>query len=268
MKARINGMTMGYDDRGAGLPIVFLHAFPLNRRMWTEQELTLSRIFRIITVDLRGHGESEGSLESFSLDQAADDVQALLDFLAIEQAVFVGLSMGGYILLALYRRHAHRIQGMVLADTKAQADTAEAKNGRVHMAETASQQGPAAIADIMIPRLLSPATIQTKKQLVDDVRTMIEATSVRVITADLTAMAQRPDSTSLLPSIACPTTIIVGELDIATPLADAALLADRIPGAQLSVISDAAHLSNLEQPLVFNKLIRSFAAQRAAKWNR
>ena len=265
MKAHINGMTMGYDDRGTGLPIVFLHAFPLNRSMWAGQALSLSRLFRIITVDLRGHGESEGSLESFSLDQAADDVRALLDFLAIEQAVFVGLSMGGYILLALHRLHAHCIQGMVLADTKAQADTAEAKHGRLQMAETASQRGPAAIADIMIPRLLSPATIQAKKELVNDVRTMIEATPVSAITADLTAMAQRPDSISLLPSIACPTTIIVGELDIATPLADAALLADRIPAAQLSVIPEAAHLSNLEQPHTFNTLISSFAAQLAAR---
>jgi pimeloyl-ACP methyl ester carboxylesterase len=265
MKAHINGMTMGYDDRGSGLPIVFLHAFPLNRSMWIGQALSLSRRFRIITLDLRGHGESGGSLESFSLDQAADDVRALLDFLAIQQAVFVGLSMGGYILLALHRLHADCIKGMVLADTKAQADTAEAKHGRVQMAETASRRGPTAIADIMIPRLLSPATIQTKQELVNDVRTMIEATSVSAITADLTAMAQRWDSTSVLPTIACPTTIIVGELDIATPVADAALLAGSIPAAQLSVIPEAAHLSNLEQPQAFNALIGSFAAQFAAR---
>jgi 3-oxoadipate enol-lactonase len=173
--------------------------------------------------------------------------------------------MGGYILLALHRLHVHCIQGMVLADTKAQADTDEAKQGRVQMAETASRQGPAAIADIMIPRLLSPATIQTKKELVHGVRAMIEATSVSAITADLMAMAQRRDSTSLLPSIACPTIVIVGELDIATPVADAALLADRIPAAQLSVIPEAAHLSNLEQPDTFNRLISSFAAQLAAR---
>ena len=264
MKADINGMTMGYDDSGAGLPIVFLHAFPLNRTMWTGQALSLSRRFRIITVDLRGHGESGGSLESFSLDQAADDVRALLEFLALQQAVFVGLSMGGYILLALHRLHPDCIQGMVLADTKAQADTAEAKHGRVQMAETASRRGPAAIADIMIPRLLSPATIQTKQELVNDVRTMIEASSVSAITADLTAMAQRPDSTSSLPSIACPTIVIVGELDLATPVADATLLADAIPAAQLSIIPEAGHLSNLEQPHAFNTLISSFAAQLAA----
>ncbi|MDH4098590.1 MAG: alpha/beta fold hydrolase, partial [Nitrospira sp.] len=122
---QVNGITLAYGDRGTGLPIVFLHAFPLNRTMWAAQEESLSSQFRVIAVDLRGHGESDAPLWSYSLDQAADDVCGLLDHLAIRQAVFVGLSMGGYILFAFYRKHADRVKGLVLADTRAQADSPE-----------------------------------------------------------------------------------------------------------------------------------------------
>lgn len=137
MQATINGITLAYSDTGSGLPIVFLHAFPLNRTMWAGQESTLSSHHRVITVDLRGHGESDAPLWHYTLDQAADDVRALLDHLSIRQALFVGLSMGGYILFAFYRRYADRVKGMVLADTRAQADQPEGKAGRFQMAQIA-----------------------------------------------------------------------------------------------------------------------------------
>ena len=109
MKAQVNGITIAYSDQGTGVPIVFLHAFPLNRTMWTAQENARASQFRIITIDLRGHGESDAPLWRYTLDQSADDVRALLDHLAIQQAVFVGLSMGGYILFAFYRKYAARV---------------------------------------------------------------------------------------------------------------------------------------------------------------
>ena len=261
MKAQLGDITIGYNDRGKGLPIVFVHAFPLDRRMWSGQEQDLSNKFRIITIDLRGHGESDVPSQPYSLNQAAADVGALLDFLEIERAVFVGLSMGGYVLLALHQLSAHRIQGLVLADTKAQADSREAKQGRLEMARMAFERGPAAIADLMIPRLLSRETIERKQEIVNTVRAMIECNPVGGITGDLQAMSERADSTPLLASIACPTQVIVGELDVATPLTDARLLADRIPHAQLAVIPAAAHLSNLEQPEAFNRVVESFASQ-------
>ena len=137
MKTQINGITIAYSDRGTGLPIVFLHAFPLNRTMWAPQEEGLCSQFRVITIDLRGHGESDAPLWRYTLEQSADDVNALLDHLAIQQALFVGLSMGGYILFAFYRKYAARVKGLILADTRAQADTAEGKDGRFQMAQTA-----------------------------------------------------------------------------------------------------------------------------------
>ncbi len=258
VQTRVNGITLAYNDQGSGLPIIFLHAFPLNRTMWAEQEKALSSQFRVVTIDLRGHGESDAPLWRYTLDQAADDVIGLLDHLSIREAVFVGLSMGGYILFALYRKYADRVKGLVLADTRAQADTAEGKEARFQMAQTAYQNGPSAIADIMIPKLLSPATVQTKPGFVRHVRAMIEGNQISGIAGDLMAMAERPDSVTLLKHIACPTQIIVGELDLPTPPSDAKLMADLIPNARLAIIPAAAHLSNLEKPDTFNNTVREF----------
>lgn len=260
MQARINGISLAYHDQGDGIPLVFLHAFPLNRSMWIEQELALSSRFRVVTVDLRGHGESDAPLWHYTLDQAADDVIGLLDHLSIGQALFVGLSMGGYILFALYRRHANRVRGLVFANTRAQADTVEGREGRFQMAQTAYQNGSSAIADIMIPKLLSPATAHTKPELVRRVRAMIEGNQVSGIAGDLMAMAERPDSVPLLKQITCPAQIIAGELDLPTPPADAQLMADGIPGARLTIIPGAGHLSNLERPDQFNETIRTFVS--------
>lgn len=258
MLAQVNGMTLAFNDQGTGFPLVFLHAFPLNRSMWVDQEKTLSSRFRVVTIDLRGHGESDAPLWHYSLDQAADDVCGLLDHLSIRQAILVGLSMGGYLAFAFYRKYAERVNGLILADTRAQADTEDGKRARFEMAQIAYKQGPSAIADIMIPKLLSPATIETRPELVQRVRTMIEGNQVSGIAGDLMAMAERPDSIPFLQQIRCPTQIIVGELDGPTPPADARLMAERIPHACLAVIPGAGHLSNLEQPEVFNEAIRSF----------
>jgi pimeloyl-ACP methyl ester carboxylesterase len=263
VQTQVNSITIAYNDQGVGLPIVFLHAFPLNRTMWVAQENALSSQFRIITIDLRGHGESDAPLWRYTLDQSADDVRALLDQLEIKQALFAGLSMGGYILFVLYREYAERVKGLILADTRAQPDTAEGKNGRFQMAQTAYKKGPAAIADLMIPKLLSPSTIQSKPEIVRAVRKMIEGNQISGIAGDLMAMAERPDSVPLLKQVTCPTQIIVGELDQATPPTDATLMANQIPNARLAIIPDAAHLTNLEQPAAFNKIVTTFATDLA-----
>ncbi|TKB92610.1 MAG: alpha/beta fold hydrolase [Nitrospira sp.] len=261
MQTHVNGITLAYSDRGTGLPIVFLHAFPLNRTMWEPQEQALSLQFRIITIDLRGHGESDAPLWRYTLEQSADDVNAILDHLAIQQALFVGLSMGGYVLFVFYRKYAARVKGLVLADTRAQPDTAEGKVGRFQMAQSAYKKGPFAIVDTMLSKLLSPATIKTRPGLVQQVRIIIENSQISGIAGNLMAMAERPDSTPLLSQITCPTQIIVGELDQATPPSDAKLMADHIPNARLAIISNAAHLTNMEQPEAFNQIVASFASE-------
>ncbi len=261
MKIHVNGITIAYNDRGTGLPIIFLHAFPLNRTMWAQQEEALSSQFRVVTIDLRGHGESDAPLWRYTLKQSADDVNALLNHLSIPQAVFAGLSMGGYILFAFYRKYAARVKGLILADTRAQADTAEGKEGRFQMAQIVYKKGPSAIADIMLLKLLSPTSIQTRPDLVQHVRAMIEGNQISGIAGDLMAMADRPDSVPLLSQITCPTQIIVGELDQATPPSDAKLMADHTPNARLVLIPNAAHLANLEQPEAFNHIVATFASE-------
>lgn len=258
MKAPINGITLAFLDQGHGLPIVFVHAFPLSKAMWSPQVTGLSPEFRLITVDLRGHGESDAPLWFSSMEQFADDLVGLMDHLGLEQAVFVGLSMGGYILFALHRRHPERIKALVLADTRAQPDTPEGRAGRFAMAQTVHQEGPAAVAALMLPKLLSPPSLKDRPDLVETVRRIITANQASGIAGDLMGMALRPDSTPQLKEIGCPTLVIVGEHDIATPPEDARFMADQIPNARLQVIPSAGHLSNLEQPEPFTDAIRSF----------
>ena len=209
-------------------------------------------------MDLRGHGESDAPLWCYTLDQFADDLCALLDHLGHSQAVFVGLSMGGYILFALYRRYRERVKALVLADTRAQADSEEGRIGRFNLVQTAYRQGVPAVADAMIPKLFSQATLQGRPDLVRQARDIIEANQVSGIASDLMAMAQRPDSTALLKEITVPTLVIVGDQDIATPPSDAHVIADGIRGSKMVAIPGAGHLANLEQPEAFNLALVEF----------
>ena len=261
MFCNANGIRLAYDDQGTGLPLVFLHAFPLNRSMWTPQMTALSRHFRTIALDLRGHGESDAPLWNFSLDQYADDVCALLDYLAVPQVVLIGLSMGGYVSFAVSRKYGSRLKALVLADTRAQADSQEGRTGRFHLAQTAYGTGSNAVAEAMLPKLLGPTSLKNKPELVESVRSTIHQAPVSGILVDLMAMAARPDSVAHLRTITCPTLVVVGQEDHTTPLADARLMAAEIPGARLAVIPAAGDLSNLEQPDVFNDLLRSFAEE-------
>lgn len=256
---QVNGIRLGYTDRGAGLPLVFLHAFPLNRTMWTDQEALSSR-FRIITVDLRGHGESDAPAWRYSLEQYAADVRQLLGLLGVSRAVFVGLSMGGYLEFALYRNCPDLIRGLVFADTRAEADGPEQVKWRFDLAQRTAAVGPSAVIDDMLPKLLSPGAYQRRPDLVERVKSIQAAAPVHGIVGDLMAMAERPDSTALLGSIAVPTLVIVGQEDVLTPPADAERIAHGIPGARLVTIPDAGHLSNMEQPDQFNRALAEFAA--------
>lgn len=258
MNAIINSMRIGYTDQGEGLPLVFIHAFPLSKVMWETQIHALANHYRVITIDLRGHGESDAMLWNVTLDDYAADVVGLLDHLGLGKAVFIGLSMGGYTVFSLYRLYAHRIQALVLADTRAQADSEEGKTGRRAMAQVAFKEGAVAIANLMIPKLLAPSTIQQRPNVMEQVRQWILGTPREGIIVDLMAMAARPDSTHLLSTITCPTLIVVGEDDQATPVAESRYMADRIPNATLVTIPQAGHLSNVEQPDVFNQALASF----------
>ena len=258
MKAHINRINLAYTDQGQGNALVFIHAFPLSSVMWEPQVQEFSKHYRVIALDLRGHGESEAPLWHFTLDDYAEDIRALLTHMGITQATFIGLSMGGYTLFALFRKFPELVKAMVLADTRAQADSEEAKAGRLAMAQIAYREGPSAIAEMMIPKLLAPATIEHRNDLVEQIRSIILKNQASGIIVDLMAMAQRQDSTSLLSKISCPTLVIVGEHDVATPPAESQYMADRISNVQLVIIPNAGHASNLEKPEAFNQALDSF----------
>ncbi len=258
MNAHINGINLAYSDQGKGLPLVFLHAFPFNRAMWEPQLKGLADRFRVITVDLRGHGESDAPLWRYTLELFADDVKGLLDHLAIQQTVLVGLSMGGYLSFAFYRKYPDRIKGLVLADTRAEADKPETKAWRFHLAQRVYKEGAKAVADEMLPKLLCPASNRTKPALVEQAHRIITSTQVSGIVGDLMAIAERPDSVALLKEITCPTLVLVGEEDVLTTPEENKRIAEAVRGAKFQTIPSAGHMSNMEQPEVFNQAVASF----------
>lgn len=257
MKATINGIQLAYDDEGQGTPLVFLHAFPMNRRMWAPQVSVLASRYRVIAVDLRGHGESDAPLRRYSLDLFAEDLRALLDHLAVQQAVLIGLSMGGYLLFAFHRKYPERIKALVFADTRAEADKPEQVTWRFQLAQRAYHGGASVVADEMLPKLLAPGS-QATPDVMERVRTIIHSTPVTGIAGDLMAIAERPDSTGRLARIHCPTLVIVGQQDGLTTPDDNRRIAEGIAGARLAVIPAAGHLSSLEQPEAFNRALMAF----------
>ena len=258
MKQRIGKIELAWEEAGRGAPVVLLHAFPLNRRMWAPQVKELSARYRVIAPDFRGHGESGVAEEDSTMERLAEDVRGLLDHLKLERVALGGLSMGGYVAFAFVRRWPERVRTLVLADTRAGADTEEGRKGRYETAALAEREGSAAIANLMAPKLLGPATLERKPEVVAAVREMILEASPAGIAAALRGMAARPASFDLLPQIKCLTLIVVGEQDGLTPPADSEVMAEAIPNSRLVKIPDAGHLSNLEQPEKFNQVLLDF----------
>ena len=258
MKIRINGINFDYSDRGAGIPIVFIHAFPLNQTMWGEQVAALANHCRVITVDLRGFGKSDVAEGPYTMDQMAADVRGLMSALGIDRAVLAGLSMGGYIALAFYRNYPEAVRALVLADTRATADTNEARERRLKSAEKAEREGARAIADDMILMLLGRSTVERRPDIVEQVRAMIEANSPQAIAAAQRGMAARLDSTGILASIDFPTLVLVGSEDTLAPVAEAEAMSNAIRGSLIQVINGAGHLSNIEQPAQYNSIVIEF----------
>jgi pimeloyl-ACP methyl ester carboxylesterase len=248
---------LAHADVGRGLPVVLLHAFPLNRTMWEPQIAALFGECRCIAPDLRGFGDSPRS-GPYSMDRYADDVVALLDALQIDRAVVGGLSMGGYIALALWRRHRNRIRALVLADTRSGADNDEGKQKRGELIALAQSEGSAAVADRQVTGLLGKSTREKQPELVDRIRSIMAGESPDGIVGALEAMRNRPDSTPLLAGIDVPTLIVVGDEDVLTPPKEARAMHAAIRGSRLEVIPGAGHLSNLERPAAFNAALSDF----------
>lgn len=257
----LDGLTLFYHDEGQGEPVLLIHGFPLSSELYQPQRAALSNRFRVITPDLRGMGRSTAPTGEYSMNIYADDLVALLDALGIGQVIAGGMSMGGYVLFALLRRHPDRIKGIMLLDTKAEPDTEEGKTGRRAMAEQARSQGATSIADTMLPKMLTERTRSERPELATFMREMMAATPVDGIVGALEALAARPDSTPQLRSIAVPTLVIGGREDPITPPAVLEAMQQAIPGAQLALIDGAAHAANVEAPEAVNRAIDDWIGQ-------
>jgi pimeloyl-ACP methyl ester carboxylesterase len=230
--------------------------------MWDAQLTLAASGWRVIAPHLRGMDGGEWDPETTSMDDYAGDVIDLLDGLHVHEAVIAGLSLGGYVAFAIFR-HAHRyFRGLVLADTRAEADTPEGVEGRRTALALLHERGPRAIADDVIPKLLGATTRAGNPDVVERVRDLILSNSERAIAGAIQALMTRPDSTPILSSIHCPTLVIVGAEDTLTPLALSETLHARIAGSELVVVPGAGHLSNLENPAAFNAALGNFLEHR------
>jgi pimeloyl-ACP methyl ester carboxylesterase len=253
-------MLLAYDDFGPGPVVVLLHGFPLNRKIWSAQETSIGSIYRVIAPDLRGHGASAAPAGVYTMDAMAGDVLELLDALQIsEKVVLGGLSMGGYVALALMALAPERFRALMLIDTRAAADTPESARNREELARIAETSGNTKhVVDAMLPRLFSEETRQRRPDLIPPVKSAMERVTPRAIAGALRGMAQRPDRTAILASIKVPTLVMVGEHDVITVPDESRAMAAALPGAQLAIIPNAGHLAPLENPDAANEVMLTF----------
>lgn len=249
--------AVGCDDIGAGAPVLLLHGYPHDRSLWAPQLAAPASGFRYLAPDLPGFGET-ARIAPTTLDRWSDWAIALLDALGLERAVIGGLSMGGYLALAIARRHPSRVRALVLADTRAGADSDEARAKRREAQTLARAEGPGAIAERAIAGMIGRTTRASRPAVVAELDAMMRRAPVEAIVDALQVMIDRPDATPSLAAISVPTLILCGEEDVLTPPDDSRAMHAAIGGSRLEVIPKAGHASNLEQPEVFNRLLSDF----------
>ncbi|NMC13886.1 MAG: alpha/beta fold hydrolase [Chloroflexi bacterium] len=263
MKIKVRDITMFYEDHGQGIPVLFVHGYPLNQKIWQPQIEGLSDIVRIITPDLRGHGESQASEREYSMDLFAEDCAALLDAIPITQKIVLcGLSMGGYVSFAFLRKYSSRLAGLILTATRASPDSETVKQNREKAITQVQSEGVNKVIDNMLPKLLSPLSMAHNPALVNQVREIMQSVSSQGYIGDLTGMKNRPDSTPLLPTINIPTLLIFGDQDEIISIDEAKRLDSLIPDSRLEIINGAGHLLNLEKPEEFNTIVRDFLTKK------
>jgi len=258
VRVALGGTEIEYEVRGTGPAVVLLHAFPLGQFMWDGEAEALSDRHRVVRFDARGFGGTPPGGGPLTMDQIADDAAALMDHLEIETAVLGGCSMGGYAAFAFVRRHPDRLAGLVLQDTRAGADTAEARANRATLASRVLEEGAQAAADAFVPKLVGETTQGENFDLVAHLHERILATSPLGIAQALHGLGTRVDSRETLAHIQVPTLVVVGEEDVLTPPAEAEAMAATIADSRLELIPRAGHLSNLENPPVYRDVLAGF----------
>ena len=260
MRFTAHGIGIEYQVEGprTGLPVVFIHGFPFSKEMWRPQADALKNQCYVILYDVRGHGASDVGDGQYTVEYFVDDLIGLLDHLKISKAVVVGLSMGGYIALRAIERNPERFRGLVLCDTRSEADSNEGKFKRSTQAKLVKSGKMKSFAESFVKGVFFEKTFTTNPQAVEMISHMIEKSSSAAVAGTLIALAARSDTTSSLYNIKVPTLILVGKHDAITPPSASSAMKEKIPGATMATISMAAHLSNLENAEEFNKHLIAF----------
>ncbi|WP_410604054.1 alpha/beta fold hydrolase [Amycolatopsis sp. lyj-90] len=257
--AELDGISVAYDDLGTGLPVVLVHGHPFNRSMWRPQAERFSlEGYRVITADLRGYGETTVVPGKTGLDVFAADIARLADHLGIERFVLGGLSMGGQIVMEFHRTYPERVLGLLLADTSPQEETEEGKRVRNETADRVLAEGIGWYADEVLTKMVSPENVRTMPDVAAHVLQMMRTTPPEGAAAALRGRAERPDYRESLKKVAVPSLVVVGTEDEFTPVSDAELMRDLIPGSTLAVIEGAAHMPNLEREAEFDAVFARF----------
>lgn len=262
IKILINNLVVSYTDQGLeeGSVIIFIHGFPLNKTMWDNQVDALKKDYRVISYDIRGHGDSEPGNDDFSIKLFVTDLLHLMDELKIEKASLCGLSMGGYIALDAIENHPERFEALVLSDTNCIADSPNVKQKRMDTIESIKALGVEKYVNDSIVHLFAPESFTTHKKAISDVKEMILNTSEQSLSKTLLALSRRKATCSKLPEITLPVLFLVGETDEITPPKASELMHEKIKNSTMQIISQAGHLSNLENPNEFNKRLKFFFA--------
>ncbi len=246
--------------RGLGAPLLLVHGFPLDHRMWRSQIDTLSSRFQVIAPDLRGFGASDATTERvLSMRQFANDLDIILQRVgAAEPVIYCGLSMGGYIAWEMLRHHPSCIGQLILCDTRAAADSQQAARGRRMLAERVLIEGTGSLAEMMLPNLLCDHTLEHREKIVSGLSRMINETSPLTVAAAGRGMAERTDATRLLARIRQRTLLIVGRHDQISTESEMRGMSESVDDARLEVIEDAGHMAPLENPEAVNEAILTF----------
>jgi 3-oxoadipate enol-lactonase len=259
IQINVNGTTLCFDDFGEGqMPIIFIHGFPFNKSTWQPQMTFFQKTHRVIAYDIRGFGASLAGKEKASITLFADDLVRFMDALEIEKAIVCGLSMGGYILLNAVQRYPDRFEAIILADTQCIPDTEMVREKRSETILHIEANGLKMFADGFIKNVFTPHSLDSKKEIVEMTRKIMLDTPPETVTGALTALAERAEMCTLLKEIFIPTLIICGREDMVTPFAQSESMHTEIAHSVLHIIEKAGHLSNLEQPKMFNKAIEDF----------
>jgi pimeloyl-ACP methyl ester carboxylesterase len=247
-----------YDVAGDGSPVILLHPFPVNHEFWLPLSPLLSSRYRLVMPDLRGHGESSLGQGPATMQKHAADIAQVMTAASVGRAPLVGVSIGGYAIFEFWRRFRDRVSALVLCNTKAAADTGDARNARLEAAGDVLERGTEPFIEGMLQKVLGETTRRSRPDLVEGVLRMMREMSAEDVAGVQGGMAERPDSVSTLKTINVPTLIITGDEDKMTGVPEAEVMKQDIPRSQMRVVPRAGHYSPWEQPEEVGKLIRQF----------